>query len=480
MSGPWEKYQAPTEPAGPWEKYSPTVAGKPTPANAGLANFMASTAGLPVDATENVLNLGIATVGRLSGRTPELLKDSVGGSEWIKNKLRQTAEPGLSPDNPSTSKLGDLAFKMMSRGGFLPGGVVSAASSIGAEEAGGPQWAGVGALAPQAAISAYNAARAPSLARQESENAVRDRTLREGQELGYVVPPSSSGGGFVSRRLESIGGKAAVGQEAAVRNQKVTNEIVREELGLPKHVAVSEQTLENYRDRMAAPYREVAAIDQEAAQALKDLKQARFDANANYKFYNRHPDPAVLEKANSFKQRASSLESYLEDIAANASKPQLVDELRHARKMIAKSYDAEQALNIGTGDFNARSLGKALDNGKPLTGGLATAGRFAEAFPAYTREGATIPTPGVSKSEALASVMLGLGGFAASGGNPLGLAAAALPLASGPVRSTVLSGPYQSMARPSYDPALKPESQLQSLIRLGILNGGSLEDLQSR
>jgi hypothetical protein len=365
--------------------------------------------------------------------------------------------------------MGRAQYDLMSRGGFIPGGALPAVGSVVAERTLGPEWAGVGAMAPQAAITGYNALRAPSLQRQEAENAVRDSTLREARKEGYVVPPSSSGGGFLSRRLESIGGKAAVGQQAAAKNQKITNEIARRELGLPKMSPLSEEALNNLRTKLAAPYREVARIDQEAASALEKLKQVRFDANAQHKFYNHTPNPEVLAKARSLDAEAARLESYLEGIASNAGKVNLVDELRRARTQIAKTYDVERALNIGTGDVAARSLGKALDKGKPLSGGLATAGRFAEAFPSYAREGATIPTPGVSKSEALASMMLGLGGYAATG-NPYGMAAAALPLASGPVRSMLLSSPYQNAVMPNYAPALTAAPNPQLLYQLGILS----------
>lgn len=446
----------------------------PLPANAGLANFATSVAGLPVDTVERGINLIRATQGAIAGPLgltdwmPPLLQGSVGGSQWMRDQLQKTGEPGLSPVDPSTTPAGKAQYDLVSRGGFLPGGVLPAVGSMAAEKFLGPEWAGVGAMLPQTLITGYNAARAPSLQRQEAENAVRDKTLRDASKEGYVVPPSSADGGFISKRLESVGGKAAIGQEAAVRNQKITNEIARKELGLPKMSAISEESLSNLRDKLAAPYREIAKIDTEAAQALKDLKQARFDANAQHKFYRVSANPEVLAKAQKLDADVTRLEQYLEDIATNAGKTNLVNDLRSARTMIAKTYDVERALNIGTGDVNARMLGKALDSGKKITGGLATAGRFAEAFPAYTREGATLPTPGVSKSEAIMASLLGVGGYAGLG--PYGAALAALPLASGPTRSLLLSKPYQNAVMPDYSPALTPAPNPQLLYQLGILS----------
>lgn len=153
------------------------------PANAGLANFAATTLGMPVDLIEGGLNL-IDRVGRAASAaysrvkgdiTPEQatqeynlalyggnrVKNSVGGSESIKQALRATGEPGLSPDNPNPEDgLGTLAYDLTSRGGFIPGGALPAAASVAAEHVLGPDWAAVGAMTPQAISRAGSAAKA--------------------------------------------------------------------------------------------------------------------------------------------------------------------------------------------------------------------------------------------------------------------------------------------------------------------------------
>lgn len=303
----------------------------------------------------------------------------------------------------------------------------------------------------------------------QSQNAVRDATLKEATEAGYVVPPSAVRPSFWNKRAESIAGKAAVGQEAAGRNQQATTALARKALGLADDAPITEGTLDALRNTAAEPYREIAALPtlppgrtkgiggyplfgpdkQSAADALRDLKLARNQANAYWKEFDRMALVTSQEKAVEFGKKAQHLEKYIEDTALAAGRPDLVEQLKEARTLIAKSYDVERALNIGTGDVSAPIIGRAMDKGKPLTGELATIGKFAEAFPSYAREGARIQTPGVSRSEALASAVLGIGGFGAAG--PVGMVAGALPLASGPVRSMVLSKPYQrSMATPKY------------------------------
>lgn len=441
------------------------------PANAGLANFGASVLGLPMDTVQNAYNLFKAGINLAQGTDVPLSTNLPGTSENIRNLLRNTGEPGLSPDNPAPGLIGNAQYQFVSRGGFVPGAALPAASSMIAEKTLGPAYGPAAALLPQGLVSGYNNLRAPSLAKQESRNAVRDATLQEGQEAGYVVPPSATGQGgllgWLSRRLESIGGKAAVGQESSVRNQQKTNDLARKSVELPDDTAISVQALEGQRDKFAAPYREVARIDPEAARALDDLKQARFDANANYRYYETLPNPETLAKAKEFQEKADALEKFIQDIAKNAGKPDLVGQLREARQKIAKTYDVERALNVATGDVSARVLGGMVDKGKPLSGGLGTAGKFQQAFPSYMREGEKVPTPGVSKSEAIASALFGLGGYQALG--PYGTALAALPFVSGPSRAVVLSGPYQALTRPSYQPALMPTPNPQLLYQLGIL-----------
>ncbi len=152
--------------------------------------------------------------------------------------------------------------------------------------------------------------------------------------------------------------------------------------------------------------------------------------------------------AESLSQKADTIEAALEKIASRSGNPGLVDSLREARKNIAKSYDIERSLNKGTGDVEAPSLGKAFDKGK-VTGNLEEIGRFQQAFPASARAGASVPTAGVSKSEAIVGALMGTAGGAALG--PAGAALAALPLVSGPVRSMILSPSYQKiMGKPNY------------------------------
>lgn len=329
-------------------------------------------------------------------------------------------------------------------GGAVGGGASAAMKGVGA---------GANALLNRSTAQGAAAA---------SQNAVRDATVKAAQAEGYVIPPSAIGGG---KTLETIGGKAATGQEAAIRNQEVTNRIARKEAGLAADTPISESSLAAARKELAEPYREVAALSKPAAKALEDLKSVRTDSKNYWQFFNRTGDPEALKKAQQFDLRADKLEGLIEKEAAKLTNfkqfksdsaraaaeahgieqgQNLVESLREARKAIAKNYDVERALNVGNGNIDAHAIGRMLDKRgeQGVTGGLQTIGRFAEAFGNISREAGAVPAPGVSKLMPYGSIALGAIGAGASehyAGSPYGAAAAALPLLSGPARSLALS-----------------------------------------
>lgn len=412
-------------------------------------------------------------IEKVSGKRPDMLPTQAD----IDAMRAQDAPLMATAGGKVGNALGQAALSAPTAGiGGVPGAAISGAAMMGAQPVATGEsralntaiGAGAGAAGQFAGqkLGQFLQDRATRLtseaAAKESQNAVRDATLKAAQEAGYVVPPSAVNPSWVNKRLESIAGKAAVGQEAAVRNQEVTNTLARKAVGLPENAPVTEKALEGVRTAAGKAYQEVGALSPIAKQDLEALKQARFDANAQFKFYNRTGDPAVLKQAKEARELVDMLEQSLESEAANAGRADLIPALVEARKQIAKTYDVGRAVNVGDGSVSAPVIGRLLDKGRPLTEELATVGKMQQAFPSYMREGASIPTPGVSKSEALAAALLAVGGGAAGG--PMGMAAGALPLLSGPARSLLLSKPYQSMmAGQSYSPGLLTQAAAKAL-----------------
>jgi hypothetical protein len=276
---------------------------------------------------------------------------------------------------------------------------------------GGGMGAGVQTLAGPVATRIGEAAgrRQAQAAVKQSQNAVRDATLKAGHEAGYVVPPSAvNQPSFLGGRMESLGGKAALGQEASIRNQSVTDTLARRAANLAPDEAISEGALQKARSLAAEPYRQIASLDQRAAMALDDWKASNLEAKLQWNFYGRSGNPEAFKAAQQAEANAARNLDTIESIASQGGRPELTQALRTARVQIAKIHEVEKALNLGTGNVDASVLGRALDKGAPLSGDLKTIAQFQQAFPQFMREGSKVPAPGVGKTELLASALLGV------------------------------------------------------------------------
>lgn len=171
------------------------------------------------------------------------------------------------------------------------------------------------------------------------------------------------------------------------RNQAAANRVARREAGLGENDPISIDSLNEVRDRAAAPYREVAKLSTDAKFALDQLKEARFWANKHHRAADRAPggSPQDLKEAMRLDEEAKSWERVIDEEAVKAGRKDLLPKLREARIAIAKTYDVQRALNVGNGNIDAAVLGRMLDKGAPLTGGLETIARFEQstrgAFP---------------------------------------------------------------------------------------------------
>lgn len=288
---------------------------------------------------------------------------------------------------------------------------------------------------------------------RQGQNALKDQVLAESKKAGYVLPKSEVSPGFLTDRLESIAGKAALKQDATLRNQQVTNRLGRNLLGLADDQPLSKAAVEKFRNEVSEPYRQVSNLDSRAAAALDALKKVRNEAQVYWNHYNRSADPESMAIAKGLNQKAEMLESVIDKVASSKGQPELLSALRESRKKIAQSYDLERAMNPATGDISAPVVGRLLDKGKPLSDELSTIAKFNKAHPKFSGAGVGTPAPGVSALEAAA-----MAGFGMAGGmgtdSPMGLLAAGIPLLRTPVRSALLSKPVQGLIQPSYGPGL--------------------------
>jgi hypothetical protein len=387
----------------------------------------------------------------------------------------------------------------------------------GAGGAGGQklgQWA-----APKIGQAIAN--RTTAAAEAKSSNAVRDATLAEARKLGYKTPPASvNQTSTTARAIESIAGKDAMKQTAAVGNQRVTNRLVRQELGLSNGAPLSIGTLKGLRSKAGEVYKavkgsgdiladqqylqEIDTLDNVAAelaqdfpdvkfagspeiQALKQslgqqgfsangavemLKKLRHEASNNLKWNVEDPGKKALGLAQ--RDAAGILEDQILRHLESQGKGALAKSFDSARQTIAKTYSVQAALNEGSGNVVAGKLSAQLRKGKPLSGNLEKIARYASSVETGVVKEA-VGSPGVSALVGNLSLGGGVGGLAL--GNPaLAAAAVALPFAREVTRRTLLTGPAQRLAAPSYAPQnsllrlMQGVAPLSAPIGVGIAN----------
>lgn len=342
-------------------------------------------------------------------------------------------------------KLTDLASKM----GLPP----EVAAGLGTALNVAPQAAQAFMSTPgKAALTAEDLAR-------NALSAQRANILQKGRELGYKVPPTQVNPSFPNLTLESMGGKAPTAQQAASMNEDVSYKIAQRAAGLKADESINLDTLKAARERLAQPYRDIAALEsvgplsqppfKSPAETLEALKESRNNAKELWAYYNRSQKPEVLSQAKAASAKSDQLEEALAVQAADAGHPELAQAVREARVALAKNYTVQRAMRGSS--FDPSALSKLESRGNtPLSDDLETIMQMYRDFPkamAAPQVGGSIgvhqlmPTMG-AYGGAITGGLLG-GAHGAGAGATLGvLAGQAVPPL---MRSLVLSGPYQSL-----------------------------------
>lgn len=246
---------------------------------------------------------------------------------------------------------------------------------------------------------------------------------------GYRLTPTQLDKNAVMRALEGLSGSAKMEKLASLGNQKTTNSIIADDIGLPKDKLITTDSLETSRKPDYAAYEAVKSSaklikpDQQfkndlqglrgdftsAANAYPDLmkndavetlikslntaasprsmveltRKLRKDAASNLKAFD---DPEKQSLGMAQRNASGALEDLIERALTSVGKKDLVSQWQQARTHLAKTYDVESALNETTGDVSARYLAKLYDKGKPLSGGMETAAKAAQAFEGSLRD----------------------------------------------------------------------------------------------
>jgi len=240
---------------------------------------------------------------------------------------------------------------------------------------------------------------------------------------GYVIPPTQVDATLLNKALEGFSGKLTTAQNASLKNQEVTNKLAARSLGLPDDAIISTDVLNNIRrvagesyakvantgvikptaaykdalNKIAEPYiiaskgfpsadkspviglvRSLKSSSFDAASAVEKIKHLRTAADDAFRAGNTDVGRASRSAANIIEAEVGE---HLQKIGAT----DLLKEFQSGRRLIAKTFSIEKALNQTTGNVNAGQLAAQLAKGKPMSDELLDVARFSQRFKTATK-----------------------------------------------------------------------------------------------
>lgn len=382
-------------------------------------------------------------------------------------------------------------------GSAITGGLLGAAQPTSADESAmknavlGAAGGAVGQKIGQG-IGGLLTNRAAAKAAEKTANTVRDATLKAGQEAGYVVAPAATNPTAWNRLLQGLAGKTATGQRAAMLNQATTNRLAKEAIGLADETPLTPEILNGVRRQAGEAYNVLKQFDEipldnqymddvlkaakpymDTAKEFPELQNKDIQDAVKLATRNKVSGNGLIEVTKSLREKADAafrsgdkqlgrvlkgISTAMEDAGerhlASTGDDAALQAFQESRKLIAKTYTIEKALNPSTGNIVASKLAAEVRKGKPITGGLKTAGNFAGAFPRETQEitnSSWLQMPGPSPLDWGAAAM----GSLATGNPAMMASVAARPAA----QALLTSKPYQSlMTTPKYAEGAMPKA----------------------
>lgn len=489
-----------------------------------------------INTPENAINLGKMISGMNANQNEAMLggTDTTSGMPDVEQPPNRTRDylqeqgfidPSLTQNMSPGQQVADTAIQGAVGGMFgggagavgvsknaLVGGLSNAAGETVAQGTGSDALGlATSMLSPVGAskISALNKSRETAMAL----NALRDKTFQDAKDLGFVVVPEG--------RVADFAGRPKLLEAAVGINQRKTNDVARNSLGIPNNTPISNTVLDGIRkrvyDRAYEPLKKLGRVttdndylddldriereytgaagsfpedvspklrelvdsylvaDFDTADVVDKIKVLRRRATKNIN----SEDPTNNEYGFAQQKIAEAMESQLERSVQAAGWPStMLDNYREARKIIAISHTIGNALNSASGDVDINKLAKVFERGNYMDGDLLKVAKFG-----------SINKPKVSSNEAnkrteFTHLAGAAGGFAAA--RAMDLPEWAGPLLamggwktgeivhgalSAPVREYLMSKTGQIRSGPDY-------SSLGIDSRMGPLSGMMFENAQ--
>ena len=424
-----------------------------------------------LNAPQNVINLakmGVGTLATAAGY-PNLAPEVTAPPERVTNMLRSGGLIKPTENMTQGQRILDVGLQAATGGAISPArtgaellrsggiGLVSGVTGQSVTEATGSPVAGLmtSMVIPTATASAAQA-RQVRLDMQRSQNAVRDLTIRAGQQEGLVTTPGSVTPSGQNVLLERIAGKMGLQQRAAVQNQPEIDRLARRAVQIPIDGDLTRANMQAVRaqeyQRGYVPLNNIGVIraDQNFDDALNNvlvaytgpgrsfpnaIPQPVQDLVTNYRVGQFNAADAVgatrtlregaranMARGNNelgLAQRAISnaLEDQIErslQATGNPNAQAMLDQFRASRQRMAISHSIQDAIVEGGGSVNARTLANDLQTrGRYFSGDLDLIARFANiSRPTMTPPGAR----GTPDAGSLLGTSLGGGAGALTGG----------------------------------------------------------------
>jgi hypothetical protein len=305
------------------------------------------------------------------------------------------------------------------------------------------------------------------------------------RKYGMALTPTEGGGGVVSKVAEGLAGEEKLSKAVARKNAERGAQAIGADIGLPKDVPLTRDSIATARraahvayeqarglgnivvgekygqalDAIEAPYKNAAksfpdakpGVAQQVMELVKGLRVPEFDASAAIDQIN-----ALREAGNDayragngamgkvYKSSAKALEDAMFDGIPDVRGPNtLKQRLQQARERIAKTYEADKALDKD-GAINPQKLAKMGRDGKPLSGASKDIATLAQDAPRSFRRdtggNVSFPTWADAIMAGLTGGVEGAAHGAYSGGMAVPLALVARPA----TRAILSSDPYQA------------------------------------
>lgn len=243
------------------------------------------------------------------------------------------------------------------------------------------------------------------------KNKPTEKIFKEANKEGYVVAPSqTSNPTKMQQRAESAVGEAKMIEAINIKNQEVTDRLVRKYLGLKEDAPLDALIMDQVRNKHGRVYQTIqklkgktdtkvtgsggltnpkkvqtTVIHRNGDEILEDLKNIQAEERGLWKQYNfgeKAGDNTIRLKAVDAGKKVEKLEDELVKLISFNKQPKLYNRYQQARKDIAKTYTIESAMNPATGMVDARKLGNKLGTKKGhMTGEAEKIAKFARANP---------------------------------------------------------------------------------------------------